>query len=46
MIISQKAVDLIVREEVLKHRRHYHQFGIPLIVLIVRAAYEPRWQYP
>jgi len=24
----------------------YHQFGIPLIVLIVRAAYEPRWQYP
>jgi len=24
----------------------YHQFGIPLIVLIIRAAYEPRWQYP
>ncbi|MGL3107053.1 hypothetical protein [Bradyrhizobium sp. BR 1432] len=24
----------------------YHQFGIPLIVLIIRAAYAPRWQYP
>lgn len=24
----------------------YHQIGIPLIVLIVRASYDGRWQYP